>query len=200
MEIEELLARNRAWAERLAAEDPDAFTRLASGQQPFALYLGCSDSRVPPEAIFDLPPGFLFVHRNVANQVDARDLNLLSVLEFGLTALGIGQILVCGHEGCGGLQRALAEPDGRIADYWLHPVRELVRAHGRELPSEPRARLSRLAELNVLAQMHRLAALPLVQAVRRDRRLVVHGLVYDVATGRLRRVAVDGGDGPQPAA
>lgn len=197
MEIDELLARNRAWAERLAAEDPDAFARLAHGQRPFALYLGCSDSRVPPEAIFDVPPGSLFVHRNVANQADARDLNFLSVLEFGLTALEIGQILLCGHEGCGGLQRALAEPEGRIADYWLHPVRELVRTHADELPAEPDRRLSRLAEINVLAQMHRLAGLPLVRDVRRERRLVVHGLVYDIATGLLRRVAVDDGSGPR---
>lgn len=155
---------------------------------------------MPPEAIFDVPPGSLFVHRNVANQADARDLDLLSVLEFGLTAPGIGQILLCGHEGCGVLQRALGEPDGRIADYWLHPVRELVRTHAAGLPEDPQARLSRLAEINVLAQMHRLAALPLVRAVRRERPLVVHGLVYDVATGRLRRVAVDEGDGPRPLA
>ncbi len=193
MRIDELLARNRAWAERRAVEDPEAFARLARGQRPFCLWIGCSDSRVPPETIVDVPPGSLFVHRNVANLVRPVDLNFLSVLEFGLEVLGIEDVVVCGHEGCGGVARALEEPGDAVADYWLQPVRELARIRADELAGcdTPEDRLSRLVELNVADQLHHLAHLPLVRRLRRTRPLRLHGLVFDIASGRLRRVATD---------
>ncbi|RLO03814.1 hypothetical protein DYB28_007580 [Aphanomyces astaci] len=68
--IAQLLDRNRAWAEKMLARDPDFFTRLAIQQSPEILWIGCSDSRVPANEILDLSPGEVFVHRNIANQVN----------------------------------------------------------------------------------------------------------------------------------
>jgi len=191
--IGELIARNRAWAARRTAEDPEIFARLARGQRPFCLWIGCSDSRVAPETIVDVGPGALFVHRNVANLVRPDDPNLLSVLEFGLGELGIEEVVVCGHEGCGGVARALEEPRGALVDDWLRPVRQLARSRADELGRDGVAgdRLSRLVALNVADQLHRLAGLPLVRRLRRSRPLRLHGLVFDIASGRLRRVATD---------
>ena len=192
MTIEELLARNRAWAQRQQARDPDMFRRLARGQRPICLWIGCSDSRVAPETIVDVPPGTLFVHRNIANLVRPTDLNFLSVLEFALTALEVEDIVVCGHEGCGGIARALeGEPQQAVVDYWLQPVRELAAALP---PGEDQAvRLRRLVELNVRDQLRHLAQLPPVRAARRRRPLRLHGLVFEISTGRLRRL--EDGDG-----
>ncbi|RHY27281.1 hypothetical protein DYB25_000525 [Aphanomyces astaci] len=71
--IAQLLDRNRAWAEKMLARDPDFFTRLAIQQSPEILWIGCSDSRVPANEILDLSPGEVFVHRNIANQVNMTD-------------------------------------------------------------------------------------------------------------------------------
>lgn len=94
--ISELLARNRAWAERQTHENPLLFPRLAQSQQPSILWIGCSDSRVPETTILDLQPGDLFVHRNISNVVSAGDMSVLSVVEFALEILGVKHIVVCG--------------------------------------------------------------------------------------------------------
>src|SRR5262245_12573873 len=78
--LEQLLANNRAWAAARVAEDPAFFQRLSQQQAPAFLWIGCADSRVPATQLVDLPPGEMFVHRNVANVVVHTDLNCLSVL------------------------------------------------------------------------------------------------------------------------
>src|SRR3954447_7167179 len=77
--LEDLFANNHSWVARMTAEDPEFFSRLASQQTPRYLWIGCSDSRVPANQIVGLPPGAVFVHRNVANLVVHSDLNCLSV-------------------------------------------------------------------------------------------------------------------------
>ncbi|HEY1402566.1 MAG TPA: carbonic anhydrase, partial [Pyrinomonadaceae bacterium] len=77
--LDNLLARNRAWAEKIKAADPDFFNLLSQQQTPKYLWIGCSDSRVPANQIVGMMPGELFVHRNVANVVAHTDLNCLSV-------------------------------------------------------------------------------------------------------------------------
>ena len=103
----EVFQRNRRWAERQVAADPDYFNRLAEQQAPKYFWIGCSDARVPANQILDLPPGEIFVHRNIANLVYHIDTNCLSVLEFAVNVLKVEHIIVCGHYGCGGVGAAL---------------------------------------------------------------------------------------------
>src|SRR5919107_6448601 len=105
--LSELLDKNRMWAAEMTRQDADFFKRLANQQAPQYLWIGCSDSRVPANQIVDLPPGEMFVHRNVANVVVHTDLNCLSVLQYAVDALRVQHIIVCGHYGCGGVQAAL---------------------------------------------------------------------------------------------
>ena len=81
-ELDHLLANNRAWATRMEQAHPGFFQALAAQQRPQYLWIGCADSRVPANEIIGLPPGEVFVHRNVANLVVHSDLNCLAVLDF----------------------------------------------------------------------------------------------------------------------
>ena len=92
--LAELLERNREWSARMRASDPEFFARLAHQQAPEYLWIGCSDSRVPANEIVDLPPGQVFVHRNIANQVVPGDANSHAVLGYALEMLGVREVIV----------------------------------------------------------------------------------------------------------
>jgi len=81
--------RNKKWAERMLASDGTFFSRLADGQKPQILWIGCSDSRVPETTLLDLSPGQIFVHRNVANVVPVTDLSSMAVIEFAVDNLKV---------------------------------------------------------------------------------------------------------------
>ena len=85
--------------------DRDSRLRLAAGQQPFAAYLSCSDSRVPPELLFGRGLGELFIVRNAGNTLDTA---ALGSLEFAVSQLGVPLVVVMGHEGCGAVAAALS--------------------------------------------------------------------------------------------
>src|ERR1700761_9811819 len=104
--LDDLKANNRAWAERMVAQDKGFFKRLENQQSPKYLWIGCSDSRVPANEIVGLDPGELFVHRNVANLAPPQDPNYLSVLQFAVDVLQVRHIMVVGHYGCGGVKAA----------------------------------------------------------------------------------------------
>ena len=82
--LKHLLDRNRAWSEEVTRNDPEFFAQLSKLQAPDYLWIGCSDSRVPANQIVKLPPGTVFVHRNIANVVVHTDLNCLSVIQFAV--------------------------------------------------------------------------------------------------------------------
>jgi carbonic anhydrase len=105
--LNQLFVNSQAWAEEVTRIDPGFFARLSRQQTPPYLWIGCSDSRVPANEIVGLPPGELFVHRNVANVVAHPDLNCLSALQFAVDVLKVGHVIVCGHYGCGGVRAAL---------------------------------------------------------------------------------------------
>src|SRR5690606_984484 len=104
LDVAQLLANNRYWAEALRARDPDFFARLARQQRPEFLWIGCSDSRVPANEVVGLMPGELFVHRNVANMVVATDMNFLSVLQYAVDVLQVRQVIVRSEEHTSELQ------------------------------------------------------------------------------------------------
>jgi hypothetical protein len=117
------LKNNAIWAQKMRESDPDFFARLANQQKPRYLWIGCSDSRVPANQITGLPPGEVFVHRNVANVVQESDFNVLAVLQYAVDVLKVTNIIVCGHYGCGGVQAALENIRHGIIDNWLAPIR-----------------------------------------------------------------------------
>jgi carbonic anhydrase len=193
LDADELLRRNRLWAEATERSDPDFFRRLAGQQAPRFLWIGCSDSRVPATQITDLAPGEIFVHRNVANVVSPTDLNLLSATQFALDVLRVEEVVVCGHYGCGGVGAVLRRERHGLVDHWLRAIVEVRERHEEELAALPddAARLARLCELNVQAQVDNLCRTSVVRdAWRRGQRLAVHGWIYGVADGRLRDLGV----------
>src|SRR5688500_11056244 len=95
--LDHLFDNNRAWASEMTRRDPEFFSRLSQQQAPEYLWIGCSDSRVPANQIVGLPPGQMFVHRNVANVVVHADLNCLATMQFAVETLRVHHIIVCGH-------------------------------------------------------------------------------------------------------
>jgi carbonic anhydrase len=191
--LDHLKANNRAWAARQVARDPDFFRRLVRQQAPEYLWIGCSDSRVPANEIVDLDPGELFVHRNVANLAPPQDANYLSVLQFAVDVLKVKHVLVVGHYGCGGVSAAVDGQRRGLVDHWLHPIRE-VRDDNRavlDALADPRARLDRLCELNVMRQVRNVASDVFVQeAWARGQALSVHGWVYALTSGLITDLGV----------
>ena len=188
-DLSPLLDANRRWAERKQREDPAFFDRLKDGQKPSVLWIGCADSRVPANEIIDLPPGEVFVHRNVANLVVHSDMNALSVIEYAVHGLGIKDIVVCGHYGCGGIAASMQPQQSRVVDHWIRHIRDLSKLHREELESFGGwdARFRRLCELNVAAQAINVTKSPVVESARAaGREVIVHGWIYDVADGILR--------------
>ncbi|MEQ5821550.1 carbonate dehydratase [Halomonas litopenaei] len=186
-DIDNLLANNRAWADRICQEDPDFFARLAQQQSPEYLWIGCSDSRVPANQIIDLPPGEVFVHRNVANLLYHNDMNALSVVQFAVDVLKVRHIMIVGHYNCGGVRAAVTGGENGMVDNWLHSVRELYSMHRSELEHLPLdEQVDRMCELNVQSQVKTLCRTKIVQrAWQRGQALSVHGWVYGLSDGRV---------------
>lgn len=185
------LSSNSAWAGYKGHQNPDFFSRLASGQAPDILWLGCSDSRCPETTILGLQPGDVFVHRNIANIVSPTDINTAAVIEYAVVHLRVKHVVLCGHTGCGGAAATLGDtPVGGVLDIWLTPMRALRNAHGEELDSisreDKQRAVKRLAELNVEAGVRVLMANAAIREAIRDRGLQVHGTLFDIATGRVR--------------
>ncbi|MGE0816820.1 MAG: SulP family inorganic anion transporter [Vicinamibacterales bacterium] len=188
-----LLARNREWSERMRRENPGLFAELARHQQPFCLWIGCSDSRVPPDLITGTMPGDMFIHRNVANMVVHTDMNLMSVLDYGVSVLGINDIIVCGHYGCGGVKAAMGPELGGLAGTWVRHIRDVIRLRQAELDAIPdeRERFDRIVELNVVEQVYDLSrTVVLRQAWAAGRPVRVHGWVYHLSDGLIKDLGV----------
>jgi carbonic anhydrase len=187
--LNDLLQRNREWADGLRARDPDFFKRLSQQQAPKYLWIGCSDSRVPANQIVNLAPGDVFVHRNVANVVVHADLNCLSVLQYAIDALKVEHVMVVGHYGCGGVQAALTGARLGLVDNWLRHVADVAQKHSDLLNAIELETLrhARLCELNVIEQVVNVCQTTIVQdAWERGQTLSVHGCVYGLHDGRLR--------------
>lgn len=199
MELEHLIANNRRWASGMRERDPDFFLKLSRQQNPEYLWIGCSDSRVPANEIVDLPPGELFVHRNVANVVVHSDLNCLSVMQYAVDVLGVKHIIVTGHYGCGGVRAALLGQRLGLIDNWLRHVQDVFHKHQEEvlaLASEPE-RIDRLCELNVIEQVVNVCQTTIIhEAWARGQQIAVHGWVYGLKDGHAHSLHL-GVSGPE---
>jgi len=184
---DELIRKNRDWSAAKHAADPDFFNRLVGQQNPRYLWIGCADSRVPANEIVGMDPGELFVHRNVANLAPPQDANYLSVLQYAVEVLGVQDIMVVGHYGCGGVRAAVDGVRHGLIDHWLSPIREVWADHREELDGMPKGtRLDRLCELNVLRQVRNVASDVIVRAAwQRGQPVCVHGWVYSLENGLI---------------
>ncbi len=187
--LDECFAANRSWAASSLKEDPQFFERLVALQSPDLLWIGCSDSRIPANTIIGRKPGEVFVHRNVANVVEHTDVNCLSVLQYAVDVLKVRHVIVCGHYGCGGVRAAMqAQPLGLI-DNWLRHIRDVHLWNREELSAieDFEARVDRLAELNVEAQVANVCHTSIIQeAWRRGQAVTMHGWIYSLRSGLLK--------------
>jgi len=196
--LDDLFDNNRSWSAQMTAEDPEFFSRLASQQTPRYLWIGCSDSRVPANQIVGLPPGAVFVHRNVANLVVHSDLNCLSVLQYAVEVLKVSHIMVVGHYGCGGVQAVAERRSAGLVDNWLRHIEDIAHKHSARLNATENDvdRGARLAELNVIEQVSNVCRTTILRrAWYRGQRIEVHGLIYGLQDGLLRRLGVSINDG-----
>jgi carbonic anhydrase len=186
----DLLKNNKLWASEKLKVNPGYFEELARPQNPKFLIIGCSDSRVPLTSITESEPGELFVHRNIANQVNLTDINLLSIVEYAVEILKIEHIIVLGHYKCGGVKAAvegLNEED--IVENWVSQISDLYHYHKKELVEIPdKANMyDKLSEMNVIAQIKNLLRTPIIQrAFRKNTKMVFHGWVFDIYTGLIK--------------
>jgi len=195
----QLFENNRRWVEAELSKDPDHFERLAEGQSPEYLFIGCSDSRVNANEMVGMRTGQMFIHRNIANLVVHTDMNLMSVLQFAVEVLEVEHVIVCGHYGCGGVTAAVDGTYHGLIDKWLRTIKDVYRIYHEELDAidDPVLRHQRLVELNVREQVYRLCSTSFVQ--RRWGFAMgehVHGWAYDLRHGLLEDLEIDPADEP----
>ncbi|MGB6542623.1 MAG: carbonic anhydrase [Xanthobacteraceae bacterium] len=190
-----LIQGYRAFLDGRLRREQDRYRELGeTGQSPEVMVIGCCDSRVSPEVIFDARPGELFVVRNVANivppyQPDGQAHGVSAALEFGVAALKVKHIVVLGHARCGGVKAFAedAEPlsPGDFIGKWMRLMAPAADKAG------PRGALSwpdyltRLEQANIANSMDNLLTFPRLRE-RVERRLIaIHGAYFGVALGRL---------------
>lgn len=193
MELNKIFKNNEDWIQKKVFEDKEYFKKLNQGQEPDVLYIGCSDSRVTAEELMGMNPGEVFVHRNIANVVNAIDLNAQSVINYAVNQLQVNHIVICGHYSCGGVKAAMEAKDLGILNPWLRNIRDVYRHHKEELNSieNEQDRYDRLVELNVEEQCVNVLKMAAVQKAYRNRGMKIHGWIFDIKTGKLIDLNVD---------
>lgn len=175
-----------AFRQQSYPEHEDLFKALEQGQSPEVLFVTCSDSRIDPALITKTLPGELFVIRNAGNLVPTREASgVAATLEYGVKALGVKHIVVCGHSHCGAVAAALAPESLAELPY----VSAWLEESGPTLPDMSATpedqRLSTAVQHNVLAQLDNLRSLPFVADAIAAGTLELHGWVYTFETGEI---------------
>jgi carbonic anhydrase len=167
-------------------------------QKPRLLWIGCSDSRVVPAQITSADPGELFEIRNIANVVppaDSDDDSVGAAIAYALDHLGVDDIVVCGHSGCGGIQALLDDPGQEIPGHlgnWINFTRPAHRLVALQKPTEA-DRLQATIKAHVQFQIDNLMTYPRVRQAVESGTVGVHGWLYVMETGDL--LAYDAGNG-----
>lgn len=192
--LTQIFENNKKWADDITKADPEFFHRLSLQQRPEYLWIGCADSRVPANQIVNLPPGDVFVHRNIANVIVHTDLNALSVIQYAVEILEVKHIIVCGHYGCGGIKASMDDKDHGLIDNWLRHIVDVQRFHATELEAieDENKKFDRLCELNVQEQVRNVLNITVVKnAIKAGKELSVHGMIYDIHDGLLRDLDIE---------
>ncbi|WBO24236.1 carbonic anhydrase [Sphingomonas abietis] len=201
--FDDLLAGYRRFHREAWATQRARWSELADGQAPDTLVIACSDSRVDPAQIFDVAPGNIFVVRNIANLVppfepDTSRHGVSAAVEFAVTQLMVSEIVVLGHEYCGGCKAAMSQVfagaapgEGGFVGHWvdmLDPARDaIIAAHGDGEQAE-RA-LEREA---VKVSLANLRSFPFVTAAESAGRLTLRGAWFGIREGQLQLLGEGG--------
>ena len=193
-DAQDLIAGYQRFRANRFREARELFRKLRDGQQPATMILACADSRADPAMIFDAAPGELFTVRNVAALAPPYDPGggvhgVSAALEFAVTALGVKQIVVMGHGGCGGIAASLAaaadRPVGQFIAPWVEiaaPARDAVLAD----ESIPRKDWQEAVEHGAVGQsLHNLMGFPFVRAAYERGELALHGAWFSIGKGEL---------------
>jgi carbonic anhydrase len=169
---------------------PEDFAPLAEGQAPLAIIVGCADSRVSPELVFDQGVGDLFVVRVAGNVVTGAGPTVKGSIEFAVAELGARLIVVLGHSACGAVKAAIAHIDandtlpGAIRD-----LVELIRPAAAAVRGKPGDKLDNAIKANVAKSVERLKSLdPILAGLAKTGELKVVGAVYELRTGQVKLI------------
>jgi len=191
--IKHLFENNKKWADKITAENPQFFQSLSEQQSPEYLWIGCSDSRVPANQLLGMPPGEIFVHRNIANQVIHTDLNCLSVIQYAVDTLKVKHIIVCGHYMCGGISAAFDNKSHGLIDNWLRHIQDVYRFNKDKLDvvTDENERMNLMCDLNVIEQVANVCNTTILRNAWHNKQdVTVHGLVYNLHDGILKDLKV----------
>ncbi len=192
---QELIAGYRAFATHRLLTEQSRYRELSErGQSPETMVIGCCDSRVSPEVIFDAGPGELFVVRNVANLVppyapDGEAHGVSAALEFAVQVLHVKNIVVLGHAQCGGIKALVQDPEplspGDFIGKWmsiLSPALDTAKHHHHEHDHDF---ISHVEQQAVLTSLENLMTFPCIRILAERGKLQLHGAYFGVAKGSL---------------
>lgn len=184
--LQELLNGNERFVKRKRRNPNQTYSRLvevAKGQKPFASVLGCADSRVPSEIVFDQGLGDLFVCRVAGNIATPEE---IGSLEFGSLVLGSKVIMVVGHERCGAVDAAIkgAQVPGQIGS-----LLEAIKPSVESSKGKEGDKLENACKANVLAQIEKLKSSSVLSELIKAEKLKIVGGYYDLDTGKISLVS-----------
>jgi len=178
-------------------EQKELFRSLASSQNPKALFISCSDSRLVPELVTQQDPGQLFVIRNAGNIVPSfgpEPGGVSVTIEYAVVALGVTDIVICGHSTCGAM-KAIAtcqclDPMPAVA-HWLHYSDAAKAVVEKKTYATEEDKVNAMVQENVIAQLNNIKTHPSVAVGLRNNALRLHGWVYDIESGAIRALEKD---------
>jgi carbonic anhydrase len=192
--IQTLLSGVRRFQTEIYPKNRERYERVArQAQQPHTLFITCSDSRIDPEMLTQSGPGDIFVTRNIGNLVPAYGEMLggvSAVIEYAVQALGVSQIVICGHTDCGAMKGLLHREklaSMPIVNNWLRNAEaalSIVKARGTSMGEH--AELEELISENVLLQLNHLRTHPSVAGAMAQDKLALYGWVYDIGNGHVK--------------
>lgn len=177
-------------------ENEERFKYLISnGQNPKALFIGCSDSRVVPEMITNSEPGELFIVRNVGNFVapfkpDEEYHATASAIEYAVSVLNVTDIIICGHSYCGAIEALYTNLEFNTdiihTMKWLELGLEAKEFAISNMPNAPKDQLLRFTEkASVMFQLKNLLTYPIIEKRVKEKKLFLHGWYYDISSGKI---------------
>lgn len=192
-EIDKYIAGFKRFQENYFGSDKELFGRLSQGQNPAAMVISCSDSRVDPAILMNCEPGDLFVVRNVANLVPPYEVGgglhgVSAALEFGVCSLEVRHMIVLGHSSCGGI-RALMHGMPQGAEFIGNWVNISARAKARVLAmladAAPQEQSHACEEESIVVSLENLMTFPWIKERVQRGTLLLHGWHFDIETGNV---------------